>query len=168
MAVGGAGSSTLFSLGQYASAFHEGGRVAAAVAYGSNEQNTYTTQTDRHVLGGASIGGTWETFRAFYGSNARAGASDVSANFTVEQDSLVVVLGLAASQQQIELEGLPGLQIDALHSGAAAGASMVIAHANLQPGTYTVVQHSAALTQAADRDTMADLIAVFVFGSKRP
>lgn len=164
MAVGGKGSSTLFSLGQYASVFHEGGFAAAAVAYGSNAQNTYNTQTDRHVLGGVSIGGAWQTLRAFYGSNGSTGASSVLVNFTVEQDSLVVVLALASSQQQIELEGLPGLQVDALHSGATAGASMVIAHNQLPPGMYTVVERSAALTKDADRDTMADLIAVFVFG----
>jgi hypothetical protein len=166
MAIGGKGSSTLFSLGQYASVFHEGGFAAAAVAYGSNAQNTYNTQTDRHILGGASIGGAWQTFRAFYGSNGSTGASSVLVNFTVEQDSLVVVLALASSQQRIELEGLPGLQVDALHSGATAGASMVIAHNELPPGMYTVVERSAALTKDADRDTMADLIAVFVFGHK--
>ena len=167
MAVGGKGRSTLFSLGQYASVFHEGGFAAAAVAYGSNDLNTYTTQTDRHILGGVSVGGSWQTFRAFYGSNASAAASEVRANFTVEQDSLVVVLGLASSQQQIALEGLPGLQIDAIHSGADAAAAMVIAHANLQPGMYTIVERSAALTKDADPVAMADLIAVFVFGPKR-
>lgn len=164
MTVGGAGSSTLFSLGQYASVFHEAGRLAAAVAYGSNDQNTYTTQTDQHVIGGVSIGGNWQTFRAFYGSDAAGGASGVSANFTIEEDSLVVVLGLASSQQRIELAGLPALQPDTFHSGPTAGASMIIAHADLSPGTYTVTEHTAALTEGLDPDTMADLIAVFVFG----
>lgn len=168
MAVGSQGRSTLFSVGQYASIFHEAGFVAAAVAYGSNAQNTYATQTERHIIGGVSIGGSWETFRAFYGSNGSAGASEVPAKFTVEQESLVVVLGLAAGQQRIDLEGLPGLQIDALHSGPAAGAAMVIAHAQLQPGEYTVVERSAALANDSIPDVKADLIAVFVFGLRGP
>jgi PEGA domain len=121
MAISGYGSSTLFSLGQYASVFHEGGRLAAAVAYGSNDENTYTTRTDRHLLGGVSIAGAWRSFRAFYGSNSASGASDASANVTVDQDSFVVVLGLASSQQQIDLEGLPGLELDTFHSGPTAG-----------------------------------------------
>jgi hypothetical protein len=164
MAVGGPGRSSLFGLGQYASVFHEGGMVAAAVAYGDNDVNTYTTQAERHILGGVSIGGTWQTIRAFYGSNAASGASGVQANFTVDQNSLVVVLGLASSRQEIALEGLPSLELDMFHGGAGASAAMVIAHAELSPGMYTVTQRSSALAADADRDTMADLIAVFVFG----
>jgi PEGA domain len=163
MAVGGQGRSTLFSLGQYASVFHEGGTVGAAVAYSDNDQNTYTSQTAGHILGGASVGGGWQEMRAFYGSNASAGASDTRANFTVSQNSFVVVLGLASSQQQISLEGLPGLEMDTFHGGSDAGASMVIAHAELLPGMYTVVEHSSALAKDADRESMADLVAVFVF-----
>jgi hypothetical protein len=163
MAVGGQGRSSLFSLGQYASVFHEGGTVAAAVAYGDNDQNTYTTQTAGHILGGASIGGAWQGMRTFYGSDAAAGASEVRANFKVEQDSFVVILALASSQQQIALDGVPGLEMDTFHGGAAAAAAMVIAHAELPPGTYTVVEHSSSLNQDADRDTMADLVGVFVF-----
>jgi hypothetical protein len=163
MAVGGPGRSSLFSLGQYASVFHEGGLAAAAVAYGDADRNTYTTQTERHILGGASVGGAWQNMRAFYGSNAAAGASEAYANFTVEQNSFVVVIGLASGQQQISLEGVPGLEMDRFHGGADAAAAMVIAHAELPPGMYTIVERSSALSQDADHDTMADLIAVFVF-----
>jgi hypothetical protein len=164
MAVGDRGSSTNFSLGQYASVLQQAGNLAAAVAYGDNDVNTYTTQTKRHILGGASIGGAWQNMRAFYGSNPSPGASDVSANFTVDQNSFVVILGLAPSQQQIALEGVPGLELDTFHGGAAAVASMVIAHAELPPGKYTVMQRSSALAQDADRETIAGLVAVFVFG----
>jgi hypothetical protein len=166
MAVGGQGRSSLFSLGQYASVFHEGGTAGAAVAYGNNDINTYTTQTQRHILGGASIGGAWQSLRSFYGSNAAAGASEVRVNFRVEQDSFVVFLGLASSQQQIALEGLPGLEMDTFHGGPNAAASMVIAHAELPPGMYSVLQRSSALNSAVDRDTMSDLLAVFVFSHR--
>jgi hypothetical protein len=155
MAIGSEGRSSLFSLGQYASVFHEKGNLAVAVAYSTSGTNTYTTQTVRHILGGASIGGAWQTMRPFYGS-ARV-------NFTVEQDSFVVILGLASSQQQIALEGIPGLEMDTFHGGANAAASMVIAHSELPPGMYTVVERSSALDATADRDTMANLVAIFVF-----
>jgi hypothetical protein len=163
IAVGGPGRSSPFSLGQYASIFHEGGTAGAAVAYGPNDQNTYNTQTERHILGGASIGGAWQNMRAFYGSNSASGASTASANFALEQDSFVVVLGLASSQQQISLEGIPGLEMDTFHGGADASAAMIIAHAELPPGMYTISERSAALSKDADRDTMSGLVAVFVF-----
>jgi hypothetical protein len=167
MAVGSLGRSTLFSLGQYASVFHEGTFLAAAVAYGSNEVNTYETQTERHILGGVSVGGAWDTVRAFYGSNGSEGASEATANFTVERESLVVLLGLASAQQKIEIEGVPGLEVDAIHSGPDAGAAMVIGHATLPPGTYSAVARSAPLAAGADPELMADLLAVFVITSQR-
>jgi hypothetical protein len=163
MAVGGPGRSSLFSLGQYASVFHEGGVAGSAVAYDNNDLNTYTTQTERNILGGASVGGNWQKFRAFYGSNSSAAASEASANFTVEQDSFVVILGLASSQQQVSLDGVPGLEMDTFHGGPGAAAAMIIAHAELSPGMYTIVERSSVLNKDADRNTMTGLVAVFVF-----
>ncbi len=163
MAVGGPGRSALFSLGQYAAVTHAAGQLAASVAYGTNDINTYTTQTNRHVLGGASIGGSWLSMQAFNGANAAPGASDASVTFTVEQNSFVVVLALASAQQQIALEGLPGLEADSFHGGPNAAAAMVIAHAELAPGSYTVTERSSAVAAGADRDLMSDLLAVFVF-----
>jgi hypothetical protein len=43
---------------------------------------------------------------------------------------------------------------------------MVIAHAELPPGMYSVLQRSSALNSAVDRDTMSDLLAVFVFSHR--
>jgi hypothetical protein len=137
------------------------------VAYGSNDLNTYNTKTDQHILGGVSVAGDWQNFRAFYGSNAHSGAPQASVNFTVDQPSLVIALGLASSQQQIDFEGVQNLQVDASHVGGTAGPAMIIAHADLQPGQYALAEHTAAFTAGADDpDTMADLIAVFVFGRK--
>jgi PEGA domain len=165
MAVGGKGSSTMFSLGQYASVFHEEGHLGAAVAYGNNSVNTYNTQTERHILGGVSVGGAWQMLRTFYGSNGAQGAGEATALFTADQNSLVVVIGLASSQQQISLDGIPGLQIDTTHSGASVGASMIIGHAILPAGMYKVVEHSGSLSQGTSPDTAADLVSVFVFGA---
>jgi hypothetical protein len=42
---------------------------------------------------------------------------------------------------------------------------MVIAHAELSPGhVYTITEHSSALDPDAERKTMADVVAIFVFG----
>ncbi len=143
------------------------GQLAAALAYGANDRNSYTTQTEFHLTGGVSISGSWDSFATFYGSNTQPGASSVSASFSLRDDSLVVVIGLAASQQKISLRGIPGLRIDASNLPSAAGGMMVIAHAYLWPGTYTVIENSAALSGGQEPRHMADLIGVFVFGSKQ-
>lgn len=166
MATGGAAASGPFATGQYAEAVDAAGQLAAALAYGSNDQNSYTTQTGYHVIGGISVEGTWTSFHEFYGSNQQAAASGASANFTLSQNSLVVVIGLAASQQSVQLAGIPALQIDASSSGPGASEGMVIAHAYLGPGTYTATEQSAALAGGQDPDHMADLIGIFVFGSR--
>jgi hypothetical protein len=44
---------------------------------------------------------------------------------------------------------------------------MVIAHTQLPPGNYTVVEHSASPAAGSSPDTMADLIAVFVFSPEQ-
>jgi hypothetical protein len=166
MTVGGNGPSTLFSLGQYASVFHENGYVAAAVAYSDSSVNTYNTQTERHALGGVAVGGAWQTMRPFYGSNGAEAASESTCLFSADQESLIVVLAMAASQQQISLEDLSGLNIDATHSGDSANGSMIIAHAVVPPGMYKVVERSGAVPKGVSPDTASDLIAVFVFGAK--
>jgi uncharacterized protein (TIGR03437 family) len=165
MVTGGAFPSSTFAVGQYAQAVDADGYVSAALAYGTNSQDSYTTSAAYYVLGGVAVSGSWDTFNAFYGSNSTAGASNASVNFTVSENSLVVFLGLASSQQSISLGGIPGLQVDAVESGSSAYEGMVIAHASLKPGTYTVTEQSAALAAGQDPANMADLISVFVFGS---
>jgi hypothetical protein len=167
MATGGAAPSSSFSAGPYARALDAAGQIAAALAYGNNDQNSYTTATGFHIMGGVSIAGSWDSFQAFYGSNSRSGASSASVNFPVSENSLVVVIGLAASQQSVQLAGVPGLEIDASSSGPGASEGMVIAHTYLPPGMYTATEQSAALAGGQDPAHMADLIGVFVFGAKQ-
>jgi hypothetical protein len=165
MVTGGAAPSSPFTVGQFAQATDTAGQLAAALAYGASGEDGYTTQTGYHVIGGVSIGGSWGAFNAYQGSNLQSGAPGASVNFPVSSNSLVVVIGLAASQQQISLSGIPALQTDGLSSGPQASEGMIIAHAYLTPGTYTVAAQSAALSAGQDPDHMADLVGVFVFSS---
>ena len=166
MAISGPGSSGLFAAGQFASVFHEGGLLGAAIAYGENTENHFSTHTKNHVVGGVSVGGSWDSFQAFYGSNSAQGATNAAANFTVSENSLVVFIGLAAGEQFVKLEGIPGVQIDASNSGDSSDGAMIAAHAYLPPGQYTVIEHSSAREPGKDSEYMADLIGIFVFGSK--
>jgi len=165
-ATGGGAASTPFMVGEYANAKNAAGQLAVSLAYGSNNQNSYTTRTGYHVVGGVCVGGRWKNIEGFYGSNSDQGASVAAASFKVTDDSLVVVIGTAASQQGISLQGIPDLQVDALNSGPAASEAMIIAHSYLRPGSYTVIQHSEALSAGQDRQHMAVLVGVFVFSSK--
>jgi hypothetical protein len=163
LVTGGAFPTSAFASGDYAQATNAAGQLCAALAYGSNRENSYTTQTDYHVIGGVSVSGTWDDMKAYYGSNSRAGASIVAAPFTVSKDSLVIVIASAASEKRATLYGIPGLQID--QSSSNGDLPMVIGHAYLQPGSYTASETSSAVG-GQDPVHMADLIGVFVFGAK--
>jgi hypothetical protein len=163
MSTGGGAPSSQFTAGQYADAKNAAGLLSDALAYGTNSQNSYTTQTAYHDIGGVSVAGSWEHFASYYGANHQSGAHDASVSFQTNEDSLVVVLGLASSQQFVSVEGIPNLQVDASRSGGG----IVIAHANVKPGSYNVVEHSKVLAAGQDPAHMADLVGVFVFGGKQ-
>jgi hypothetical protein len=162
MVTGGGRPSGPFAQGQFAQAATVSGNLAVALAYGMNDQNSYTTETMYHNVGGVSISGPWNDFHAFYGVNPNVGAHTASATFQVTEYSLVVIIGLASSQQYVSFEGIPGLQVDVPPSDPA----MSIAHAYLPPGTYAVVEHSMDTAPGQTPANMADLVGVFVFGSR--
>lgn len=162
----GALSFSAFTNGQYAQAVNASGYVAAELAYGTSNQNGLTFSAANQIIGGVAVSGPWDSFNAFSGSNTNPGAGSASVTFTVSENSLVVFIGLASSQQNIGLGGIAGFQIDALESGSVAVEGMVIGHAYLLPGNYTVTEQSAALAAGQNPRNMADLIGAFVFGSK--
>jgi len=165
MVTGGALPSSPFVVGQYAEAVNPVGNVAAALAYGVDGQDHFTTDTGYHVIGGVSVAGSWDSFNAFHSSNPQSGATFASVDFIVPGDSLVIVIALAASQQSISLQGVSGLQIDAVSSGVGTEA-MTIGHAYLPRGAYSILEMSSATVEGQDPRNMADLVGVFVFGSK--
>lgn len=162
MATGGAAPSSPFSNGPYAQASDAAGQLAVALAASPENTNVFTTQTGYQTLGAVAVSG-FRHYGASYGSNGSSGASSASDTFTVSRPSLVVVIGLASSQQNVNLAGIAGIKIDA--SGSAQGASdgVIIAHAYLGPGRYTVTEQSAATAGGQDPNHMADLVGVFVF-----
>ena len=166
MVTGGARQSDPFVTGQVAQVVNGYNNLAAALAYGRNSQNQFSTTTYNHAIGGVSVSGQWDSFDAFYGSNARPGASIVAASFQVKENSLVVVIGLAGGQTHVNLQGIPGLQVDGSGTDADGGMPMIIAHATLPPGSYLASETSVASSNQ-DLGARADLIGVFVFGSKQ-
>lgn len=163
MATGGAAPAGTLGGAHHMQAVDAAGNVSAALAYGTNNANSFTTQTGYYVIGGAAIDGPWTSVRGFYGSNTMPGASDASVSFSVPTSSLVVVMGLASSQQSVTLSGIPGLTVDASSSGPNATEGLVIAHAYLRPGNYTATERSAALSAGQDPAHMVDLLGVHVF-----
>jgi len=166
MVTGGARQSDPFVTGQVAQVVNGYNNLAAALAYGRNSQNQFSTTTYNHAIGGVSVSGQWDSFNAYYGSNTRPGASIVAASFPVKVNSLVVVIGLAGGQTHVSLQGIPGLQVDGVSSDADGGMPMIIAHATLPPGSY-VASETSFDSSNQDAASKADLIGVFVFGSKQ-
>jgi tetratricopeptide (TPR) repeat protein len=146
---------------QLVHAGNQAGRLAAALAYGPSDHNSYTTQTHAHAIGGVSVTGNWTNMTAIWGSSHPQTPSAAWASFNVSADSLVIVIGLGAGQQRISLEGLPGLSTDATEPGADTQA-MIIAHTYLGAGRYKVTETTRS-APGQDPSNEADLIGVFVF-----
>jgi S1-C subfamily serine protease len=158
LTTGGGAASTAFAAGQVAQALNPAGQLAAALSYGTDARNSYTTETAFHAIGGVSVTGTWTTVTAF----RRSGPPPMgSVSFTVSGDALVVVIGLGASQQYVALAGLPGLTTDAENQGDGTEA-MVISHATVGAGRYTVTETTRAVG-GQDPSHMVDLLGAFVF-----
>jgi hypothetical protein len=164
MVTGGLYSSTGFAQGEYQSVTDADGNLSAALATTTGDSNSFTTNAEYYVIGGIGISGA-SSMTSSYGANTQAGASQVSDTFKVTQNSLVVFVGLASSQQSISLSGIQNLTTDAISSGPSAILAMIIGHAFLSPGTYTATENSAALAAGQDPNNMADLIGVFIFNS---
>jgi hypothetical protein len=162
LVTGGEFPTSPFISGPYAQTINAAGQLSAALAYGPNNENSYITQTAHHLIGGASVSGTWSDFKAFYGSNGRANAYIVAAPFTVKSNALVVVIASAGAHGTAIIQGVPGLQIDAASHGNAL--PMLIGHAYLAPGQYVASETSTADSGQHPKH-MADLIGVFVFES---
>jgi hypothetical protein len=159
MTTGGAYSTLGFTLGNYQTVTDADGNISGALATASSNSDSFTTSDEYYVVGGVGVSG-FSTMTQSFGANTQSGASAVSDTFSITQLSLVVFIGTASSQQSISLSGIPGLVVNAKSSEPEA---MVIAHAYLPPGTYTVTEKSKATASGQDPDNMADLIGVFVF-----
>ena len=162
LVTGGEFPTSPFISGPYAQTINAAGQLSAALAYGSNNENSYSTQTAHHLIGGASVSGKWSDFEAFYGSNGRANAYIVAATFTVKSNALVVVIASAGAHGKATVQGIEGLQIDAASHGNAL--PMLIGHAYLAPGQY-VASETSSPDSGQHPKHMADLIGVFVFES---
>ena len=157
-----------FEAGQYAQAVASSGNLGSALSYSTTEHNQFSTSTYSHAIGGVSVSGQWDSFQALSGSNAQPGVSNASVSFTTIRDSFVVFIGLSGGQEQLSLQGIPGMEIDASCSSAQRVPPIVIAHANLPPGSYTIIGLS-SVTMPAPSDYInpkADLIGVFLFSVK--
>lgn len=164
MVTGGARPSTPFSSGQFAQVNNAAGQLAGALAYGTNSQNDYTSQAGARVIGGVSVAGAWDSLATHYGSNSTSGASTASVSFDVSENSFVVVIALSASEKYVSVRGISTLQTDASSNGGEL--PMLIAHAYIPSGNYTLTETSSAVS-GQEPIHMADLIGVFVFGSNR-
>ena len=155
-----------FANGSYASVSNADGLLVAALAATSSSANSFTTQTAYYDIGGAAVSG-FSQYASSYGSNSSPGATGASDTFTVSTSgSLVVVFGLGGGEQCLTLSGILGLTTDATDNGAAGLPPVItIAHAYLDPGTYTATEQTQQCAAGQDANHAADLIGVFVFTS---
>ena len=167
MATGGLYPSSPFSQGNTQQLLDASGLLVADLAVTQSNFNSFGTNALYYTIGGIGVSG-FTTMSQSFGSNNNPGASSASDTFTVTQQSLVVVVVMAGGQSYLTLSGLQSLQFDAQVGSQSGGViGMVIAHASLSPGTYTVTENSfPSPAPGQDPNHMADLIGVFVFSGQ--
>jgi hypothetical protein len=170
-ATGGAFPSWGFKNGQYASAANQAGNLAASLAVTTDNSNSFETVTGMQNTGGISVSG-FSSYTASHNSNSAFGAPEVSDTFTVQNSgSLVVIFALGGLQGCMTLTGITGMQAGAPSPQSVGGSNathpgIMIAHANLNPGTYTITENTRCSRSIANNNTpdwQADLIGVFIF-----
>jgi len=161
MATGGAKSAANFAEAPYAQVVDAAGYTVAGLAITPSASNTFSTEADYRTVAGVAVSG-FKTVKAFNGSNATPGAASVAVHFDVSSPALVVVIGIAGGETNLELHGLPGLQVDAQAANQSGVIPVVIAHTNLVPGEYDVSEQTSGNAQQ-DPKHMGDLIGVYVF-----
>ena len=110
LATGGAASTSTFANGEYAAVEDADGYLIAGIAETTSNTNSFTTGTNYHNIGGASIS-SYSKFADSYGFNGAAAAPSASDTFTVTTaGSLVVVIALAGGEQCQTLSGIPNLR----------------------------------------------------------
>jgi hypothetical protein len=157
-----------FSSGQVASVINADGNMQAALAVTTSDTNSFSTSAQYPAIGGVSVSG-FSSLSFSYGSNGNPGASSASDSFTVNVvGSLVVIMALGGGEQYLVVSGLPGFTIDATNFNGVCNQGLpsviVIGHAYLNPGTYTVTEQTRQCAAGQDPNHAGDLIGVFVFG----
>jgi hypothetical protein len=161
MGTGGGKPSANFAQGPYAQVADAVGYTVAGLAITTSPSNSFSTETDYHTVAGISVSG-FKTVRAYYGSSAIAGATSAAVHFVVSDPAVVVVIGIAGGETNLQLAGLPGLQVDAQTGNQSGVIPIIIAHATLGPGEYDVSEQTSG-NPDQNPDHMGDLIGVFVF-----
>lgn len=161
MATGGAAFSSPFVSGQYASAMDADGNVAAEIGLTTRNTDQFSTGAGYYVVGGVGISG-FQHVREVYASNNVPGASSATANFSLSGPALVVFVALPGGETYANLVGVPGLQIDADSANQPGVIPMIIAHAYLGKGAYSVTEETSG-DSGQNLSNEADLIGVFIF-----
>jgi len=165
MATGGLESS-LFTEGQavFLNAL-DTGYPGVAITASKVNRNSFTTSCGNYVIGGFGVSG-FNYVQGFYATNPGPSARSVALQFTLTAPAMVAIMGNGGGQTSIALSGYDPLILDASVINELAYASLAIAHAYLEPGTYTI-QATTSSASGSDADREEDLIGVFVF-SDRP
>lgn len=145
------------------------GALTVGLAQTSEPNNSFSTSCQYYDISGVGVSGfTGE--RALYGQNVisdhgyiSSGSYQAGVSFTITRPTLMVAVGLGSSQQSISFQGPFGLITDQATNGSELGEAAGIAHAYLNPGSYTMQETTTV--QAASQNTahMVDLLGVYLF-----
>ena len=151
------------------------GSLVVGVASASQPINSFSTLVSENSdMIGVGVSG-FTNMQALYGKSVASGPGYVSSgsyqasvSFTIIQPTLVVAMGLGSSQQGITFQGPTGLITDATTNatndvGIGRSSTAGIAHAYLDPGTYTITETTSIISADMTVDYIADLLGVYLF-----
>lgn len=161
---GGSYSSSGFANGPYATVTNtfNGGQTVAALAYSTTNSNSFTTNNQNNVIGGAEVSG-FNSIDKFYGTNPNPGTSgSVIVPFWVSNDnSLVVVIAIAGdgTKSNLNINGLSNYHTDAEVNDKIG---MTIFDKTLNKGTNYYVSETTK-SKPGQSSKAGDIIGVWVF-----
>ncbi len=163
---GGAYPGQPFATGTTQSVTNADGNLSTAIAVTSSNSDSFSTQSQNYYIGGFAVS-KFSSMTAKYGSNPGPGSSmTATVQFSVsQQNSLVVLLGLAGDQQCATFSNsVPGLSVDQDNQDTTVGTYVItIAHAVLAPGTYSVSYNTQFCYAGQDPNHATALVGAFVF-----
>jgi hypothetical protein len=130
-ATGGTSSSSVFSIGNFATGVDTDGYIAAALGVTGSSSDSFATSENYYTMGGAEVSGF-----NYYGELSRLyipptqPTTTFSFSFKLPEPALVVFMATAGGQDYLSLSGAPGITVDASWN-QPGGSAVTVANASL-------------------------------------
>jgi hypothetical protein len=153
------------------------GYLCVGLAVTDQPSNSFTFNNGNfYAISGVGVSG-FTNMQALYAQNVISAPGNVdsgtfptSLDFTLTEPALVVAMALGSGQEGLAFQGPSELVTDYATTGISVETPLAagIAHAYLDPGSYTIEADASVTAPQMTLDNMADLLGVYVFTVPEP